>query len=71
MAQRLWSGVSQQHLGEGSPCSSPSTPQRPSGAFQEELERNHISVSKRATMGADLDGACGQLRRRVLQEKKQ
>ena len=38
VAQRLWSGVSQQHLGEGSPCSSPSTPQRPSGACQEELE---------------------------------
>ena len=40
-------------------------------AFQEELEKNHISVSKRATMGADLDGACGQLRRRVMKEMDQ
>ena len=37
-AQRVWSGVSQQHLREGSPCPSPSAPQRPSGACQEELE---------------------------------
>ena len=37
-ARRVWSGVSQQHLGEGSPCPSPSAPQRPSGACQEELE---------------------------------
>ena len=37
-ARRVWSWVSQQHLGEGSPCRSPSAPQRPSGACQEELE---------------------------------
>ena len=38
--------------------------------FMETLEKNHISVSRRVTMGADLDGACGQLRRRVLKERE-
>lgn len=36
--------------------------------FMEELERRHISVTRRREMGADIQGACGQLRRRFLAE---
>lgn len=36
--------------------------------FKERLEKNNISVTLRRTMGSDIDGACGQLRRRVLSE---
>lgn len=32
------------------------------------LEREHISATVRREMGTDIDGACGQLRRRVLSE---
>lgn len=32
------------------------------------LERNNISVSLRRTMGSDIEGACGQLRRKILSE---
>lgn len=32
--------------------------------FQEKLERRHINVTVRREMGRDIDGACGQLRRR-------
>ena len=35
-------------------------------AFQETLEREHISATVRREMGADIGGACGQLRRRRL-----
>jgi len=35
-------------------------------AFMDELTRLNISVTRRVSMGADLDGACGQLRRRAL-----
>ena len=38
--------------------------------FQARLTHDHISATIRREMGADIDGACGQLRRRVLQEKK-
>ena len=38
-------------------------------AFMDELAQCRVSASRRVTMGADLDGACGQLRRRVLQGK--
>ena len=37
----------------------------------EELERRHISVTRRREMGADIQGACGQLRRRFLAEAGQ
>ena len=33
--------------------------------FQENLEKNGINVTIRREMGADIDGACGQLRQRV------
>ncbi|NLL79669.1 MAG: 23S rRNA (adenine(2503)-C(2))-methyltransferase RlmN [Clostridiales bacterium] len=33
-------------------------------AFQKELEKNKINVTIRREMGRDIDGACGQLRRR-------
>ena len=32
------------------------------------LEKDHISATVRREMGADIDGACGQLRRRVIHE---
>ena len=36
--------------------------------FKEWLEERHISATVRREMGADIEGACGQLRRRVLNE---
>ena len=33
-------------------------------AFQNKLEKNKINVTIRREMGRDIDGACGQLRRR-------
>lgn len=36
------------------------------GAFREMLESLHISATLRREMGADISGACGQLRRRYL-----
>ena len=33
--------------------------------FLEALEREHVSATIRREMGADIEGACGQLRRRV------
>ncbi len=38
--------------------------------FQNWLEENRISATVRREMGADIDGACGQLRRRVLNEMR-
>ena len=38
--------------------------------FQEALEKQHISVTRRREMGDDIDGACGQLRRRYLSESR-
>ena len=35
-------------------------------AFQKRLELKHISATVRREMGADIEGACGQLRRKVL-----
>ncbi len=37
-------------------------------AFLQRLEKNHISATIRREMGADIEGACGQLRRRVIEE---
>ncbi len=39
-------------------------------AFQNILEKNKINVTIRREMGRDIDGACGQLRRRTLEEMK-
>ncbi len=36
--------------------------------FMKELERLGVSATKRRTMGADVAGACGQLRRKYLEE---
>lgn len=36
--------------------------------FLKRLTKNHISATIRREMGADIEGACGQLRRRVLAE---
>lgn len=36
--------------------------------FFEELKAHGISATTRRTLGADIDGACGQLRRRILSE---
>lgn len=36
--------------------------------FAKWLQDNHTSATVRREMGADIDGACGQLRRRVLNE---
>ena len=35
-------------------------------AFKNKLEKNGINVTIRREMGRDIDGACGQLRRRVM-----
>ncbi|MDY4518408.1 MAG: 23S rRNA (adenine(2503)-C(2))-methyltransferase RlmN [Candidatus Spyradocola sp.] len=35
-------------------------------AFQKRLESLHVSVTRRREMGADIEGACGQLRRKHL-----
>ena len=35
-------------------------------AFLKRLELKHISATIRREMGADIEGACGQLRRKVL-----
>ncbi len=37
-------------------------------SFKNKLEKNHINVTIRREMGRDIDGACGQLRRRVISE---
>ena len=39
-------------------------------AFLKRLELKHISATVRREMGADIEGACGQLRRKVLDEAK-
>lgn len=39
-------------------------------AFQKKLEKSHINATIRREMGRDIDGACGQLRRRRLLEEK-
>ena len=38
-------------------------------AFKNKLEKSRINVTIRREMGRDIDGACGQLRRRRLEEK--
>lgn len=40
-------------------------------AFKNKLEKNQIAVTIRREMGADIDGACGQLRRNVIQNVEQ
>lgn len=39
--------------------------------FLKALERLHISATRRREMGDDIEGACGQLRRKTIMEKKQ
>ena len=39
--------------------------------FLRRLEARHISATVRREMGADIEGACGQLRRRVLEDRKE
>lgn len=39
-------------------------------AFQNKLEKNKINGTIRREMGRDIDGACGQLRRRILESSK-
>jgi 23S rRNA (adenine2503-C2)-methyltransferase len=39
--------------------------------FKNKLERNGINVTIRKERGSDIDGACGQLRRRKMQENKE
>ncbi len=39
-------------------------------AFEQWLAQRHISATVRREMGADIEGACGQLRRRVLERGK-
>ena len=38
-------------------------------AFKKALEQKNMSVTRRREMGDDIEGACGQLRRRYLKEK--
>lgn len=37
-------------------------------SFKEQLEKNKVKVTVRREMGRDIDGACGQLRRRHMEE---
>jgi len=39
--------------------------------FMQELEKRNISCTRRREMGDDIDGACGQLRRKVLMQEKE
>ena len=39
--------------------------------FRERLEKNKVNVTVRREMGRDIDGACGQLRRRHLENKEE
>lgn len=39
------------------------------GAFRAKLEKNKINATVRREMGRDIDGACGQLRRRHMEDK--
>ena len=34
--------------------------------FMQVLEKRHISVTRRREMGDDIEGACGQLRRKII-----
>ena len=45
------------------------TDRRGAEQFKNKLEKSHINVTIRREMGRDIDGACGQLRRRHLEEK--
>jgi 23S rRNA (adenine2503-C2)-methyltransferase len=38
-------------------------------AFKNRLEKGHVQVTVRREMGRDIDGACGQLRRRHIEER--
>lgn len=38
-------------------------------AFLEVLEKRHISATRRREMGDDIEGACGQLRKKVMEER--
>ena len=38
------------------------------GTFKNKLEKSGINVTIRREMGSDIDGACGQLRRKTMQE---
>ena len=40
-------------------------------AFQKKLEKNGIHVTIRREMGRDIDGACGQLRKRHLEDERE
>ena len=40
-------------------------------AFLEVLEKRRISATRRREMGDDIEGACGQLRKKVLEEAGQ
>ena len=39
-------------------------------AFQKKLERNGLTVTVRREMGRDIDGACGQLRRKHMHKEQ-
>ena len=38
--------------------------------FQNKLEKRGINVTIRREMGSDIDGACGQLRRRLCDKQR-
>ena len=40
-------------------------------AFQKRLEKGGVNVTIRREMGRDIDGACGQLRRRHMEEQSE
>jgi 23S rRNA (adenine2503-C2)-methyltransferase len=37
-------------------------------AFLSVLEKRHISATRRREMGDDIEGACGQLRKKIMEE---
>ncbi len=49
---------------------SPLQPSRRMAAFQKKLEQRGVAVTVRRRLGSDIDAACGQLRRSMLQEER-
>ena len=49
---------------------SPFKPSRRVAAFQKRLESHGVTATVRRSLGGDIDASCGQLRRKVMQERE-
>jgi 23S rRNA (adenine2503-C2)-methyltransferase len=56
-------------LNESGECALKGSPDHAVKRFLSELERLGVSATRRRTLGGDIEGACGQLRRRHLENK--